>query len=69
MKIYHLNNILIWLEYHKPTTESNNEENEENKETDSDADCAEWKIQLVMQNSCISTTILNKLEPYIQQVN
>ena len=44
MKIYHLNNILIWLEYHKPTTESNNEENEENKETDSDADCAESKI-------------------------
>ena len=44
MKIYHLNNILIWLEYHEPTTESNNEENEENKETDSDADCAEWKI-------------------------
>ena len=34
---------------HKPTTESNNEEN------DSDADCAEWKSQLVMQNSCIST--------------
>ena len=34
---------------HKPTTESNNEEN------DSDADRAEWKIQLVMQNSCIST--------------
>ena len=31
MKIYHLNNILIWLEYHKPTTESNNEENEEIK--------------------------------------
>ena len=34
---------------HKPTTESNNEEN------DSDPDCAEWKSQLVMQNSCIST--------------
>ena len=44
MKMYHLNNILIWLEYHKTTTESNNEENEENKETDSDADRAEWKI-------------------------
>ena len=37
---------------HKPTTESNNEEKEEN---DSDADRAEWKIQLVMENSCIST--------------
>ena len=33
----------------KPTTESNNEEN------DSDADRGEWKIQLVMQNSCTST--------------
>ena len=37
---------------HKSTTESNNEENEEN---DSDSDRAEWKIRLVMQNSCIST--------------
>ena len=37
---------------HKSTTESNNEENEEN---DSNSDRAEWKIQLVMQNSCIST--------------
>ena len=37
---------------HKPTTGSNNEENEEN---DSDSDRAEWKIQLEMQNSCIST--------------
>ena len=34
---------------HKPITESYNEKN------DSDADRAEWKIQLVMQNSCIST--------------
>ena len=34
---------------HKPMAESINEEN------DSDADRAEWKIQLVMQNSCIST--------------
>ena len=34
---------------HKPTTESNNEEN------GSDADRAEWKIQLVTQNHCIST--------------
>ena len=37
---------------HKPTTESNNKENEEN---DSDDDRVEWKIQLVMQHSCIST--------------
>ena len=34
---------------HKPTTESNNEEN------DSSSDRGELKIQLVMQNSCIST--------------
>ena len=44
---------------HKPTTGSNNEENEENEEeneeNDSDNDRAEWKIQLVIQNSCIST--------------
>ena len=44
---------------HKPTAESNNEENEEeneeNEENDSDNDRAEWKIQLVIQNSCIST--------------
>ena len=37
---------------YKPTTESNNKENEEN---DSDDDRVEWKIQLVMQHSCIST--------------
>ena len=37
---------------HKPTTESNNEKNEEN---DSNSDRAEWKIQLAIQNSCIST--------------
>ena len=40
---------------HKPTTESDNEENEENEENDSDADRAEWKIQLVIQKSQIST--------------
>ena len=45
---------------HKPTTESRKEEN----------DRAEWKIQLTMQNSCISTrsfeetrTIYTKSEP------
>ena len=37
---------------YKLTMGSNNEENEEN---DSDSDCAEWKIQLVTQNNCIST--------------
>ena len=37
---------------YKLTMGSNNDENEEN---DSDSDCAEWKIQLVMQNNCIST--------------
>ena len=40
---------------HKPTTESDNEENEENEENDSDVDRAEWKIQLVIQKSQIST--------------
>ena len=33
---------------HKPTMESNNEENDE------EIDRAEWKIQSVMQNNCIS---------------
>ena len=45
---------------HKPTTESKNEENEENEENGSDAYCAEWKIQLAMQNSCISTKMFEK---------
>ena len=40
---------------HKPTRESNIEENEEDEENDSDADLAESKIQQIMQNSCIST--------------
>ena len=40
---------------HKPTTESNIEENEEDEENDSDADLAESKIQQIIQNSCIST--------------
>ena len=48
---------------HKRTTESNNEENNEEN------DRAEWKIQLVMQNNCISVKILEILAPYIQQVN
>ena len=45
-------NLRDFINDHKPTTESNNkennEENEENEENDSDADRAEWKIQLVM---------------------
>ena len=45
-------NLRDLINEHKPTTESNNEENEEN---DSNSNHAEWKIQLVMQNSCIST--------------
>ena len=60
MKNYHLKiyldmirpNLRDFINDHKPTTESNNkennEENEENEENDSDADRAEWKIQLVM---------------------
>ena len=48
---------------HKPTTESNNEGNNEEN------DRAEWKIHLVMENNCISVKILKILAPYIQQVN
>ena len=51
MKIYHLKSILIirpylrdLINYHKPTIESSNEEN----------DRAEWKIQLVLQNNFVS---------------
>ena len=51
---------------HKHTTESNNEEEEDNNEEDdneednNDSDRAERKIQLVMQNSCISTVSTRK---------
>ena len=45
---------------HKHTAESNNEENEEN---DSNSDCAEWKIQLVMQNICISIKKFEETRP------
>ena len=55
------------INHHKPTAESNNEENEEN---DCDTDCAEWKVQLVMLNNCISVknfedtrTIYSKSDP------
>ena len=51
---------------HKPTTESNNKENNgENKENYEENDRVEWKIQLVMQNNFI----LKILALYIQQVN
>ena len=42
------------LNDHKPLTESNIEENEEDEENDS-MEMNEWKIQQIMQNSCIST--------------
>ena len=45
---------------HKHTTESNNEEKEEN---DSNSGCAEWKIQLVMQNICISIKKFEETRP------
>ena len=51
---------------HKPIDESNDESDDENDDTDR----AEWKIQLTVQNSCISTksfeetrTIYTKSEP------
>ena len=49
---------------HKTIDKSNDESNEENDDDDNDdgdddddddTDRAEWKIKLVMQNSCIST--------------
>ena len=55
MEIYHqkLNMIKSYLRdlinNHKPTEELNNEED------NSDTERGEWKIQLVMQNNCIST--------------
>ena len=62
---------------HKPTMELNNDKNNNNSNNnnknnnDNDTDRAEWKIQLTMQNSCISTksfeetrTIYTKREPF-----
>ena len=50
---------------HKPTTELSNEENnsdtneennsDTNEKDNSDTERGEWKLQLVMQNNCIST--------------
>ena len=49
---------------------NNNNNNSKNSNNNSDSDCAEWKIQLTMQNTCISTrsleethTIYTKSEP------
>ena len=51
---------------HKPIDESNDYDDDD----DDDTDRAEWKIQLSMQNSCISTrNFLRKLAPYIQKKN
>ena len=55
---------------HKRIVESNDKSNNESNDDDDDTDRAEWKIQLSMQNSCISTknleetcTIYSKSEP------
>ena len=39
------------INYHKPTPKLNNANNNANN---NDSKCREWKIQLVMQNNCIS---------------
>ena len=64
----HLNMIRPYLRdlvnEHKPIDEPNDDDD------DDDTDRAEWKIQLSMQNSCISTrNFLRKLAPYIQKKN
>ena len=55
---------------HIPTMELNNNNNNNNSNNNNDTDRAEWKIQLTMLNSCISTksfedtrTIYSKSEP------
>ena len=45
---------------HRPTMELNSSGNNNNR--------AEWKIQLTMQNSCISTKVLKKHTLYTQKV-
>ena len=45
---------------HKPTAELNN---------DSDTELGEWKIQLVMQNNCISVKSFKDARLYIQQAS
>ena len=45
------------VNYHKPKTRLSNEENnsDTNETNNNDDERGEWKIQLVMQNNCIST--------------
>ena len=68
---------------HKPTTELNNKasnngnnnannganSNANNNTNNSDTERGEWKIQLVMENNCISVKNSKMLAPYIQQAN
>ena len=49
---------------------NNNNNNNDNNNNNNDTDCGEWKIQLTMQNSCISSrsfedkrTIYSKSKP------
>ena len=48
---------------HGPIVELNNNNNNNNNNRE------EWKIQLTMQNSCISLKVLKKLALYTQKVN
>ena len=50
----------------KPAAELNNINNNNNNNNNNRA---EWKIQLTMQNSCVSTKVLKKLALYTQKVN
>ena len=54
---------------HTPTRELNNnnnnnkkkkKKNSKNSNNNSDSDCAEWKIELTMQNTCISARSLEE---------
>ena len=54
---------------HKPTVKLNNDDDDEDKDDDDD-ERGEWKVQLVMQNNCVSvksfentSTIYSKSEP------
>ena len=64
MKNYHLKNILIrpylrdLINKHKPIGEINNNNNNNNNNNDTNR--GEWKIQLSITNSCISTKSFNK---------
>ena len=50
----------VLINEHKPIDESNNEPNDESNDENDDTDRAEWKIQLKIQNSCISTKIFEE---------